>query len=387
MSEPSTRSVPFLRPIFERVAPILPSSWSSDCPELGRGDHAHSTAHAAAAATKATPKRTRSRAAYRPALSILNERLRSCSVTMASRSTFGRDTGLQARMLFTIFLLGAVYVVFIGVLFAAGASAVTIVFIAAALFLFQLFASDKIALAAAGARQASPAEAPELHALIERLCIQANLPKPKVAIAQTSMPNAFAMGRSQKAATVCATTGILELLSPSELEGVMAHELTHVINRDVLIMTIASFFASVAAMILQFGFLFGGGGGYGDDDDEGGGFFVVILASLAVYVISFFLMQALSRYREFAADRGAAVLTGRPSALASALLKISGTMERIPSQDLRTAEGLNAFFIIPAKAKESISNIFSTHPPVEQRIARLQRLEQQLQGTIGQAAA
>jgi heat shock protein HtpX len=305
---------------------------------------------------------------------------------MASRSTFGRDTGLQARMLFTIFLLGAVYVVFIGVLFAAGASAVTIVFIAAALFLFQLFASDKIALAAAGARQVSPAEAPELHAMIERLCVQANLPKPKVAIAQTSMPNAFAMGRSQKSATVCATTGILELLSPSELEGVMAHELTHVINRDVLIMTIASFFASIAAMILQFGFLFGGGGGYGNDDDEGPSWMVVLLVSLLVYAISFVLMQALSRYREFAADRGAAVLTGRPSALASALLKISGTMERIPTQDLRTAQGMNAFYIIPAGAKRGLENIFSTHPPVEQRIARLQRLEQQLQGTIGAAA-
>jgi len=288
-------------------------------------------------------------------------------------------------MLFTLFLLGAVYVVFVGVLAAAGAGAVTIVVVAAALFLVQLFASDKIALRAAGAREVSPAEAPELHAMIERLCVQADLPKPKVAIAQTSMPNAFAMGRSQKHATVCATTGILELLSPAELEGVMAHELSHVINRDVMIMTIASFFASVAAMILQFGFLFGGG--YGDDDDEGGGWMAVVLVSLLVYVISFFLMQALSRYREFAADRGAAVLTSRPSALASALLKISGTMERIPTQDLRTAEGLNAFFIIPAKAKQSISGLFSTHPPVEQRIARLQRLEQQLQGTIGAAAA
>ncbi len=302
------------------------------------------------------------------------------------RTSFGRDTGLQTRMLLTIFLLGAVYVVFIGVLAAAGAGAVTIVVVAAGLFLLQLFTSDKIALRAAGAREVSPAEAPELHAMIERLCVQADLPKPRVAVAQTSMPNAFAMGRSQKAATVCATTGIMELLSPAELEGVMAHELTHVINRDVMIMTIASFFASVAAMILQFGFLFGGGG-FGDDDDEGGGFFVVILAALAVYVISFFLIQALSRYREFAADRGAAVLTGRPSALASALLKISGTMERIPSQDLRTAEGLNAFFIIPAKTKESISNLFSTHPSLEKRIARLERLEQQLQGTIGQAAA
>ena len=305
---------------------------------------------------------------------------------MAARNSFGRDTGLQTRMLITLFLLGAVYVVFVGVLAAAGVGAVGIVLIAAVLFLVQLFASDKIALRAAGAREVSPAEAPELHAMIERLCVQADLPKPKVAVAQTSMPNAFAMGRSPKRATVCATTGIMELLSPAELEGVMAHELTHVINRDVMVMTIASFFASVASLILQFGFLFGGGGGYGSDDDEGPSWMFVVLISLAVYVISFFLMQALSRYREFAADRGAAILTSRPSALASALLKISGTMERIPTQDLRTAEGMNAFYIIPAKAKQSISNVFSTHPPVEQRIARLQRLEQQLQGTVGVAA-
>ena len=306
-------------------------------------------------------------------------------LSIMRRTSFGRDPGLQARMLLTIFLLGAVYVVFVAVLFAATHSAALIILVAGGLFLFQLFASDKIALAAAGAREVSPADAPELHAMIERLCLQADLPKPRVAIAQTAMPNAFAMGRSQKHATVCATTGIMELLSPSELEGVMAHELSHVLNRDVMIMTIASFFASVAAMIMQFGFLFGGGG-WGDDDEEGGGFFAVILVSLMVYVISFFLMQALSRYREFAADRGAAILTSRPSALASALLKISGTMERIPSQDLRTAEGLNAFFIIPAKTKQSIAGFFSTHPPVEQRIARLQRLEQQLQGTIGAAA-
>src|SRR3954462_11124674 len=302
-----------------------------------------------------------------------------------ARTSFGRDPGLQARMLFTIFLLGAVYVVFIAVLFASGAGAVTIVVIAGALFFVQLFTSDKIALRAAGAREVSPAEAPELHAMIERLCVQADLPKPKVAMAQTAVPNAFAMGRSRKSATVCATTGIMELLSPAELEGVMAHELTHVINRDVAIMTIVSFFASIASMILNFGFLFGGGG-MGDDDDEGGGFFFVILVSLAVYVISFVLMQALSRYREFAADRGAAVLPGRPSALASALLKISGTMQRIPSQDLRTAEGLNAFYIIPVNLKGSISGLFATHPPTEKRIERLQRLEQQLQGTIGQAA-
>jgi len=301
---------------------------------------------------------------------------------MRNRS-FGRDPGLQTRMLITLFLLGALYVVFVGVLFAAGTSGITIALIAGGLLAAQFFLSDKIGLAAAGAREVSPQQAPELHAMIERLCVQADLSKPKVAMIETTMPNAFAMGRSRKAATVVVTTGIMDLLSPAELEGVLAHELTHVINRDVMIMTIASFFASVAAMILQFGFFFGGGGG-GDDEDNS--FFLVILVSLAVYAISFFLIQALSRYREFAADRGAAVITGRPSALASALLKISGTMQRIPQQDLRTAEGLNAFYIIPAKTKQSISNIFSTHPPVEQRIARLQRLEEQLQGTAAHAA-
>jgi heat shock protein HtpX len=299
---------------------------------------------------------------------------------MASkRSVFGRDTGLQTRMLITLFLLGAIYVVLLGALFASGASAVVIIAVGAGLFFFQIFTSDKIALAAAGAHHVTPQQAPELHAMIERLCVQADLPKPKVAVAQTSMPNAFAMGRSPKSATVCATTGILDLLEPAELEGVLAHELTHVINRDVMVMTIASFFASIASLILNLGFFGFGFGGDGDDDE--GGALPIILVALLVYVISFFLMQALSRYREFAADRGAAVLTGRPSALSSALLKISGQMQRVPQQDLRAAQGMNAFFIIPASTKASLVNLFSTHPPVEQRIARLARLESQLQDT------
>jgi heat shock protein HtpX len=298
---------------------------------------------------------------------------------MAARTSFGKDTGLQVRMLITMFLLGAVYVVLLGVLFAAGAGFGVIVIVAIGLFLFQVFASDKIALASLGARTVTPQQAPELHAMVERLCVQADLPKPRLAVIETPMPNAFAMGRSQKAATVCATTGIMQLLSPAELEGVIAHELTHVANRDVMVMTLASFGAALASMILQFGFLFGGSS---SDDDDGPSAMVVFLVSGLVYVISFFLMQALSRYREFAADRGAAVLTGRPSALASALLKISGSMERVPQRDLRAASELNAFFIIPAKAKSSIGSLFSTHPPVEQRIARLQRLEAQLQGSI-----
>ena len=300
-----------------------------------------------------------------------------------STSTIGRDRGLQFRILLTLFLLGLIYVVFIGVLFAAGAGAVTIAAIAAVFLLVQYFASDKIALATVGAKEVSPQEAPELHAIIDRLCVQADLPKPRVAVMQSSMPNAFALGRSPKHATVCATTGIIELLTPAELEGVLAHELSHVANRDVAVMTLAGFFASVASLIVQFGFFFGGGSG---DDDDGPSFFVVIIASAAVYAISFFLMQALSRYREFAADRGAAVLTGRPSALASALLKISGQMQQVPQTDLRAHAEMNAFYIFPAKAKDSLFSLFSTHPPLEKRIEALSRIEAELQGTSGRVA-
>src|SRR5579864_8414058 len=227
---------------------------------------------------------------------------------MRNKSSFGRDTGLQARMGLTLFLLGLVYAVLVGVLVAAGAGAVTIAVIAGLLFVVQLFTSDKIALFSMGARQVTPAEAPRLHAIIERLCVQANLPKPRVAVAQTPMPNAFAVGRSPKAATVCATTGILDLLNDAELEGVLGHELTHVQNRDVMVMTIASFFASIAAFIVQMGFWFGGA--FGGDDSNGPGFAVVLLVSAAVYAVSFVLLRALSRYREFAADRGSAIITG-----------------------------------------------------------------------------
>ena len=282
-------------------------------------------------------------------------------------------------MLLTLFLLGLVYAVLIGVLFAAGVGAVVIAVVAGGLFLLQYFTSDKIALLSMGAKEVSPQEAPELHAMIERLCVQANLPKPRVAIAETSMPNAFAVGRSPKSATVCATTGILQLLTPAELEGVLAHELTHVANRDVMVMTIASFFASIASFIVQIGFWFGG---WGDEDNNGPSWLVVIAVSAVVYVVSWLLLQALSRYREFAADRGSAIITGRPSALISALMKISGNMQQIPKQDLRAASGeLAAFYIFPPKAKQSISTLFSTHPSLDARIAALQRLESQLQGT------
>src|SRR6476469_4607421 len=294
---------------------------------------------------------------------------------MPAPRQLGKDTGLQARMALTLFLLGALYVVLIVALLAAGTGAVLVAVIAGGLLLAQFFVSDKLALHAMGAREVTPAEAPELHAMIDRLCVQADLPKPRVAVADTDMPNAFAIGRSPSKATVCATTGIMRILTPAELEGVLAHELTHVQNRDVLVMTIAGFFATVAAYIVQFGFFFGG-----DGDDDGDSFVILLLVSLAVYAISFFLMQALSRYREFAADRGSGIITGRPSALAAALLKISGTMDRIPQKDLRATSELAAFYIFPPRAKAAVGNLFSTHPPMEKRIAALERLEAQLQG-------
>jgi len=293
------------------------------------------------------------------------------------RAAFGRDLGLQARMALTMFLLGLLYVGFVVALLSAGAGVGVMLVVIGGMTLAQLFLSDKLALRAMGAKEVSPEEAPGLHAMIERLCIQADLPKPKIAVADTDVPNAFAMGRSQKKAVVCATTGIMRTLEPHELEGVMAHELAHVKNHDVLIMTIASFFASVAAMMMQFSLFFGGDG---DDSPSG---LVILLASALVYAISFMLMLALSRYREFSADRSAALVTGRPSALSSALMKISGAMETVPQHDLREAERMNAFFIVPASVKGSIKTLFSTHPPMEKRLERLAQLERQLQGTAG----
>jgi heat shock protein HtpX len=294
-----------------------------------------------------------------------------------ARRDFGRDTALQVRMVLTMFLLGLVYAVLIGVAIGAGAGVAAVLVIAALIFGVQLFASDRIGLAAMGAREVSVEQAPELHAIIERLCIQANLPKPRVALSDIPTPNAFALGRSQKSATVCVTTGLLRLLEPAELEGVLGHELTHVINRDVMVMTIAGFLAMVAGILARFGFFFGGRG----RGNQQGAFALVLLVSVAVYVISFILLRALSRYREYAADRGSAIITGRPSALSSALLKISGTLERTPKRDLRLATQMNAFFIVPAGVRSGLSSLFATHPPLEKRLAALSRLEAQLQGT------
>jgi heat shock protein HtpX len=290
---------------------------------------------------------------------------------------YGRDRGLTTRIALTMFGLGLVYVIFIGVLIAAGTNAVLVIAIAAIFLIAQLAFADKLALRAMRAQITEPHEAPALHATIERLCQLADLPKPKVALAPSDMPNAFAAGRSRKNATVCVTTGLIERLEPKELEGVIAHELSHVANRDVAVMTIASFIATLAGLVIRFGFYSGMAGGRGRGNNNSAAvFLVVILVSVLVYVVSFLLLRALSRYREYAADRGAAIMTGAPAQLASALAKITGSIARIPTRDLRAAEGMNAFFIVPAVARGlSLSSLISTHPPSEQRIQRLLEMQ------------
>ena len=304
------------------------------------------------------------------------------------RRTLDRDPGLVARMTGTVFLLGLVYVIFFVVLLqGVGLALPVVIVLAGGLLAVQYWTSDKIALASARAQIVDESQAPELHAIVQRLCLTAGLPMPRIAIVPTDMPNAFATGRSPKHAAVAVTQGLLDRLEPHELEGVLAHELSHVAHRDVAVMTLASFFAMVAGFITRMGFYFGMFGGFGggfgggrnDRDNSGASFMLILLVSMVVYAVSFVLIRTLSRYREFAADRGAAVLTKSPSSLASALVKISGSMARIPQRDMRMAEGLNQFFIIPAGLKSGFSTLVSDHPPLEARLEQLRRLERQLE--------
>lgn len=287
-----------------------------------------------------------------------------------------RDLGLQGRMLFTMFLLGVVYLSFLAFLSYYGTSQIFMILFIGLFMAVQYFYSDKMVLWTTGAQIVSESEAPQLHGMVTRLCAIADLPKPQVAIVRTQVPNAFATGRSQNKAVVAVTTGIMDKLSPAELEAVLAHELTHVKNRDMAVLTIASFLSTVAFYIVRYSLYFGNMGG--DRRKEGGGIMVVWLVSIVVWVVSFLLIRALSRYREFSADRGAAIITGQPANLASALMKISGIMDRVPRDDLRKVEGMNAFFIIPALSGSSIMDIFSTHPSVEKRIAKLEKMQQEM---------
>ncbi|RKD93614.1 zinc metalloprotease HtpX [Halopiger aswanensis] len=286
------------------------------------------------------------------------------------------DWGLRARMFLTMFLLFALYIVFAGAIAAyMGGGLLVFALMFGGMSLVQYYFSDTLTLRSMGARTVSADEYPQLHATIERLSQQADLPKPKVAVVDSQVPNAFATGRNQKNAAVCVTTGIMTTLDEEELEGVLAHELAHVKNRDMMVMTIASFLSTIAFMIVRWGAFFGGGHGRGRQG--GGGIVVAILVSLLVWIISYLLIRALSRYREYAADRGAAAITGNPSALASALMKISGRMDKVPKEDMREEAEMNAFFIIPIKSGV-VGRLFSTHPPTEKRIEQLRSLEQEM---------
>jgi heat shock protein HtpX len=285
-----------------------------------------------------------------------------------------QDWGLQGRMLFTMFLLAAVYLFFLVFLSYSGAPPTFMLLFIGAFMAIQYFYSDRMVLWTTGAHIVSESEAPRLHETITRLCAIADIPKPRGAIVDTPVPNAFATGRSPSNAVVAVTTGILDKLTPAELEAVLAHELSHVKNRDVMVMTIASFISTIAFYFVRYSLYFGSGG----QRREGGSILLVWFVSVFVWFVSFLLIRALSRYREFSADRGSAVITGQPSNLASALMKISGVMQKVPTEDLRKVEGMNAFFIIPALSGSSFMNLFSTHPPVEKRLAALEKIQKEL---------
>ena len=288
-----------------------------------------------------------------------------------------RDYGLQARMLLTMFLLGVLYLIFIDILAVyGGVGTYGLMFFAGFFMLIQFFFSDKLVLWSMGGRIVTEQEEPRLHETVSRLCAIADLPKPKIAVVDSSVPNAFATGKSQGSALVAVTTALKQRLSQAELEAVLAHELSHVKNRDMLVITIASFLSTVAFFLVRNIMFFGTGN---RDDKKGNSAIIIFVVSLLVWILSFILIQALSRYREFAADRGSAMITGQPRNLASALMNISGIMERVPQRDLREVEGMNAFFIIPAISGESIMNIFSTHPTVEARIRALEEMERKME--------
>jgi heat shock protein HtpX len=294
---------------------------------------------------------------------------------------YKRDPSLSLRLIFCFIALSALYAIFIGVLTYLGVGFIPITLMVSAMLLAQWYFSDKMVLWFSGAKVVSREQFPQLHEIVERLAQRSNLPKPKVAVVNTKMPNAFATGKSHKSSLVAVTTGLLDILDYDELEAVLAHELTHVKSRDVLVLTLASLFSIVASFLMRyalFGAMFGGGGGYGYGDrsrnNAGASMLIIVLVAVVTWIISFIITRAISRYREFAADRGSAQITGRPMELASALTKISGSMRQVPPQQHQRFQSLNAFFIIPALSSNTLVNLFSTHPPVEKRIQKLKEM-------------
>jgi heat shock protein HtpX len=296
------------------------------------------------------------------------------------RKSYGRDFGLTLRIIITSGLLGLLYVIFGVVLISyLNVGIVPMILIVVGLAFFQYYTSDKLALAAAGAKVVSRDEAPALHDMVERLCALADLPKPKVAIMDTPMPNAFATGRSPKHAAVCVTTGLWDRLEPKEIEGVLAHELSHIANRDVLIMTVASFFAVLAGLLTRFGLYAGMWGGSDRRDSNGPPVWLIVLVvSIVVYFVSYILIRTISRYREYAADRGSALITGAPEYLMSALQKISSQIAMIPNRDLREVDSLSAFYIISPRIRSAFGELFMDHPPTEKRIAKLAEIAREM---------
>ena len=305
-------------------------------------------------------------------------------MSMNPRWTYRRDGGLRVRMYFTMFMLAALYLFFVTVMFGLGVPIEFVIIIAAVMLGIQWFASDKLVLRSMNAQLVTPEEQPKLHAMVDRLVERAGMPKPKVAVSNTHVPNAFATGRNRENSLVCVTTGIMQRLDDDELEGVLAHELTHILNADVRVMMLASFFATVAAMLMNMLMWMSLFGGMGRHRQGGGNFAAALmlayLVSILVYFVATLLILALSRYREYAADHGAAYLTGRPSKLASALQKISGVIARIPTDDLRKVETANAFFIVSALKGESLAGLFASHPPMDKRVERLNQLALELEG-------
>src|SRR5437867_13425269 len=307
---------------------------------------------------------------YLRQISLIKEKYIVC-LNHSMSITWKRDSGLTSRMTLSFIILGILYVVFLSILHYLGVGYIPLAFLAGAMIMAQWYFSDKIVLWTSGAKIVSKEQYPRLHNIVEDLVNKNGIPKSRVAVVNSAVPNAFATGKSPRSSLIAVTTGILGLLDDEELEAVIGHELTHVRNRDVLVLTLASVFSTVAWYLAQFGFF---GGYQSRNRGSGNATAIVILVAIVTWVVSFLIIRAISRYREYSADRGGAIMTGKPDKLANALLKISGKMNRISPIELQKVQKMNAFFIIPALSGSSIANLFSTHPPVEKRVQKLKEM-------------